>query len=205
MSRNLLQLLLILNFSFFICACNIESDSSSYQSQTIDKDALLAIIEIPAGTNKKLEYDKVSKRIKSDTLNGGDDRIIDFLPYPGNYGYLPSTMMDKSKGGDGDALDVLVLGETQESGTKMAVIPIAVLLLKDNGREDSKIIAVPAKKELQVMKLKDFATFITEYNAAQLIIQEWFLNYKGLGSIEMLGWRDEKFAKDYIEQWRIKE
>ena len=205
MLKNLLRFVIILSLLFSLLSCNTQTDAPHNVTSTSEDGSLFAIIEIPAGTNKKLEYNKDSGIIQMDTLKGGKDRIIDFLPYPGNYGYLPSTMMDKDKGGDGDALDVLVLGEYQESGTKLEIIPIAILLLKDKGEEDSKIIAVPAKKDLQVMKLKDFATFITEYNAAQTIIQEWFLNYKGFGTMEMLGWRDEKFATAYIEQWKIEE
>lgn len=202
MSKCLLHLI-ILSLCVLWISCDNNPNSNPLKSTTNEIDGLLAIVEIPAGTNKKLEYDKESRKIVADTIEGGKDRMIDFLPYPGNYGYIPSTMMEESKGGDGDALDVLVLGESLETGTKIEIIPIAVLLLKDNGVEDSKIIAVPSKKELQVMKLKDFATFITEYNAVQMIIQQWFLNYKGFGKMEMTGWRDEKFAKAYIEQWKI--
>ena len=193
--------LIILCLCLILTSCDDKRDSHPLKSTTTELDGLLAVVEIPAGTNKKLEYNKKSKRIVADTIKGGRDRMINFLPYPGNYGYIPTTMMAESEGGDGDALDVLILGESLETGTKLEIIPIAVLLLKDKGEEDSKIIAVPAKKELQIMKLKDFATFITEYNAAQMIIQQWFLNYKGFGKMEMLGWRDEKFAKAYIEQW----
>jgi len=205
MFKNLLHFIVILSLSLSIFTCSDQVNTKRNAKTSNEEGALLAIIEIPAGTNKKLEYNKQTKSIKADTIRGGKVRIIDFLPYPGNYGYLPSTMMDKERGGDGDALDVLVLGESQKTGTEMAIIPIAILLLSDGGEEDSKIIAVPAKKELQVMKLKDFATFITEYNAAQTIIQEWFLNYKGFGKMEMMGWRDEKFATAYIEEWKIKE
>ena len=36
----------------------------------------------------------------------GEERIVQFLPYVGNYGYIPSTFSDPEEGGDGDALDV---------------------------------------------------------------------------------------------------
>jgi inorganic pyrophosphatase len=34
--------------------------------------------------------------------------------YPGNYGVIPRTLLPGELGGDGDALDVLVLGELAE-------------------------------------------------------------------------------------------
>ena len=45
------------------------------------------------------------------------DRIVNFLPYPANYGFIPSTFMDKKKGGDGDALDILLISEHMVTGT----------------------------------------------------------------------------------------
>ncbi|MEM9261460.1 MAG: inorganic diphosphatase, partial [Bacteroidota bacterium] len=95
---------------------------------SIENDALNVIVEIPAGTNHKVEY-KAGKGFRIDTLGGGLARIVNFLPYPGNYGFVPSTLMDRERGGDGDPLDVLVLCESLPTGTKIATKPIAVLLL----------------------------------------------------------------------------
>ena len=39
---------------------------------------------------------------------------------------------------------------------------------------------------------------------AQNIIQDWFLNYKGLGKVEMKGWFDEKYAMSEIKKWELK-
>ena len=87
---------------------------------TYTEQGINVVVEIPAGTNHKIEYDKENKEFVVDQKNG-KDRIIDFLPYPGNYGFIPSTYMDPAIGGDGDALDVLVIGESVPTGT---VIPV---------------------------------------------------------------------------------
>ena len=60
------------------------------------------VVEIPAGTNQKIEFDYKDGTFKVDQIDG-KDRVIDFLPYPGNYGFVPGTLMDKERGGDGDA------------------------------------------------------------------------------------------------------
>ena len=43
-------------------------------------------------------------------------RLIDFLPYPSNYGSIPKTLVDSEDAGDGDSVDVLVLGEALARG-----------------------------------------------------------------------------------------
>jgi inorganic pyrophosphatase len=146
----------------------------------ITEKGINAVIEIPAGTNHKAEYDYESGEFVVETRNG-KKRVVDFLPYVGNYGFVPSTYMDPALGGDGDAIDILVISETVPSGTVMEVIPIAALELMDNNEIDTKLIAVPVDTSLRVMHATDFMTFTIKYNAAQQIIENWFLNYKGLG------------------------
>ena len=41
----------------------------------------------------------------------GKERIIQFLPYPGNYGFIPETLA-----GDGDPIDVIDLDESEQRG-----------------------------------------------------------------------------------------
>jgi len=191
-------------FSLFVLllamACK-DFKPSSKNVPTISEDGVNAVIEIPAGSNHKIEFDKSSNSFEVDQLDG-KDRIIDFLPYPANYGFIPSTLMDEERGGDGDALDILVIAESLETGTKLAVQPIAALLLEDNGELDTKIIAVPVDSFLNVIDAKDFSSFTVEYNAAQSIIQDWFLNYKGVGKTKMIGWRNERYAMMEIEKWK---
>ncbi len=162
---------------------------------------LQAIIEIPAGTNHKIEYDYASKQFLNDQVDG-QDRVINFLPYPGNYGFIPSTLMDKERGGDGDALDILVIGESVPTGTIMEVIPIGALMLRDRQEIDTKIIAIPADPLKQIIKAEDFMTFALKYDAARRIIEDWFQNYKGAEGVEIIRWEDEQFALQEVEKWK---
>lgn len=98
---------------------------------------LNAVIEISAGTNMKQAYDPRAGDIVP-VMSDGKPRRIEFLPYPGNYGFIPSTFMDPAWGGDGHALDVLVLSEYVPVGTLMEVVPIAVLKLVEAGERDDK-------------------------------------------------------------------
>lgn len=195
--------LIFLLFIFFFFSCKENSVSTNYEKlPAITEKGINVVVEIPAGTNHKIEYQKDKKRFENDKIDG-KTRIIQFLPYPGNYGFIPSTLMDEERGGDGDALDILVIGESQPTGTVQEVIPIGVLLLKDKGEIDSKIVAVPTNANQQVIAATDFKTFLIEYDAAKRIIEDWFLNYKGYGVMELIGWRDEAYAMEEVRKWMV--
>ena len=160
------------------------------------------VVEIPAGTNHKIEINKKTGRFENDSLQG-DIRVIDFLPYPGNYGFIPSTYMDPARGGDGDALDVLVLAESQPTGTVMATLPIGVMLLRDGGELDSKIIAVPADPARRIIRADNFLDFLLHYDPAKRLLEDWFLHYKGYGVMEFIDWKDEAYAMEEIRKWMV--
>ncbi|TXI78961.1 MAG: inorganic diphosphatase, partial [Flavobacteriales bacterium] len=100
---------------------------------------LNAVIEIPAGTVEKRQYDIDTNTFPID-LRNGQPRLIRFLPYPANYGFIPSTRMNKEEGGDGDALDVFVLCGAVPSGTVLEVEPIGIIELLDAGERDDKLV-----------------------------------------------------------------
>ena len=172
-----------------------------YTLPSTDGDALNVVVEIPAGTNRKVEYHPGTGYVV-DTLEGGADRVINFLPYPGNYGFVPSTLMDESRGGDGDALDVLVIGESVPTGTQLRVIPVGALMLRDRGEIDTKIIAVAADPDERTLRVENFLDFSLGNDAAKRIIETWFLNYKGDNAIELLRWEDEAYAWREVRKWQ---
>ncbi len=158
-----------------------------------------AVVEVPAGTNLKLEYNPLSQSFEPDQEEGSP-RKIQFLPYPGNYGFIPNTQMPKAQGGDGDALDVLIIAESLSTGTVMEVKPIGILLMEDEGEKDHKVIAIPADSSLQIIDTDIFMDFMIQYDAAKQIIEDWFLNYKGWGKMSLIMWEDEKFAIEEIKK-----
>ena len=68
------------------------------------------------------------------------DRILyTSTHYPANYGLIPRTYAD-----DGDPLDVLLLcSEVIQPLSLVQCYPIGVITMKDQGRLDEKIIAIP--------------------------------------------------------------
>ncbi|PYP83178.1 MAG: inorganic diphosphatase [Candidatus Angelobacter sp. Gp1-AA117] len=95
-------------------------------------DIVNAVIEIPQGSVNKYEYDKQLHVFRLDrTLHSP-------VHYPGDYGFIPSTL-----GNDGDPLDILVLVDKPSfTGCVMEVRPIGVLRMIDQGKDDEKILCV---------------------------------------------------------------
>lgn len=163
---------------------------------------LQGVIEISAGTNHKYEYNKQSLQFQQD-LRDGLPRMIDFLPYPVNYGFIPSTRMDKGRGGDGDPLDVLVLAEYLPTGTVIEVQPIGLLKLKDTGELDNKVLAIPVDPSKRIIKASNWLEFQRDYSAIRHILELFFMYYDGLGTMTVMGWDDEAAALAEINKWQL--
>jgi inorganic pyrophosphatase len=188
-------------FAVLVYGCQPEgapADPASYAART--PNGINVVVEIPAGTNLKTEYQKDSGSFEANQSNG-KPRIIDFLPYPGNYGFIPSTLMDKAAGGDGDPVDVMLLCGALPTGTVVEARPIGALQLLDEGELDTKVIAVPTDATLQTITPADFTDFSIRYDGARHIIETWFLYYDGLGTNTFEGWLNEAQASMLIEQY----
>lgn len=160
------------------------------------------VVENPAGTNEKYEYDQLQNKFDLEQVDG-KSRIIRYISYPGNYGFIPSTMMAKDKGGDGDPLDVLAIGSTIKRGSILQFAPVGILKMMDNGEEDHKIIGVIIHSDVSVIACQTLECIKTNYPGMIEIIETWFSNYEGKKGIEILGWADEKAALEMIKEWQV--
>lgn len=185
---------------FLLISCSQKKDYKIIPAQSANGN-YVAVIEIPGGTNKKIEYNPDTGQFEIDQKNG-EDRIIAFLPYVGNYGFIPSTLSDKKQGGDGDALDVLVLSEALNTGDVVEIIPIAMLKLMDEGEEDFKIIAIPADENANVLKINSFEELSERHPAVIEILKLWFINYD-TDPLEITDIVSEGETLKYIENNRI--
>jgi inorganic pyrophosphatase len=143
------------------------------------KDAsgnIQAVIEIPAGRTEKWEVDKKDGNLKWN-FKKGRPRVLKYIGYPGNYGMIPRTLLSKESGGDGDPLDIILLGPPINRGEVASAKLIGVLKLLDDGEQDDKLIAVqfnsPLKKADSIEELDERFPGITQ------ILELWFTNYKG--------------------------
>ncbi len=155
-----------------------------------------AVIEIPSGTIEKWELDKTTGEILLEQVDQ-KPRIVKYLGYPGNYGFIPRTLLSKENGGDGDPLDIIILGPPEEKGAILKCKIIGVLLLLDRGEQDDKLIAVSENSPLYLV---DNLTELNEnYIGVSDILQIWFSNYKGPGKMMSKGFGDADMALQILK------
>lgn len=158
-----------------------------------------AIVEIPSGTSAKWEVSKDDPKAVYWEYKNDKPRVVNYLGYPGNYGSIPGTALPKELGGDGDPLDVIVLGQAVPRGEVVDVRVIGVLKMLDGGEQDDKLIAVLAK-DSPFDHIESMPQLDAEYPGVSQIIDLWFANYKGPdGGMEGLGFEDVATARAVLE------
>ena len=96
-------------------------------------DHHIVVIEIPAGSRNKYEYDHDTGAIFLDR------RLFTATRYPTDYGFFPGTLA-----ADGDPLDALVLtADPTFPGCHIRVRPIGVFWMEDEKGPDAKVLNVP--------------------------------------------------------------
>ena len=154
------------------------------------------VVEIPAGTTAKWEVTKPAGELRWEVRNGSP-RVVKYLGYPGNYGMIPRTLSPKDQGGDGDPLDVLVLGAAVERGAVIPARIIGVMRMLDGGEQDDKLIAV--REGTEFAKVHSVAQLRKEFGGVETIVRQWFANYKGPGKIEVKTFEDAQVAHAILE------
>jgi inorganic pyrophosphatase len=166
-----------------------------YDTKTSDGN-INVVIEIPTGSIDKWEVDKTDGSMKWEMLEDGP-RKVNYLGYPGNYGMIPKTYLPKDLGGDGDPLDVIVLGPAVERGSIVECKIIGVIELLDRGEQDDKLIAV--MKDTPFYSVNSIAELNQNFNGALDIVSTWFANYKGPGKMEIQKIAEKERAEEILE------
>ena len=145
-----------------------------------------AVIEIPLQSSSKYEYDKELEVFRLDR------NLYSPVHYPGDYGFIPSTLGD-----DGDPLDVLVLVDVPSfPGCVMEVRPIGALEMTDQGKGDEKILCVGAGNP----RYFDVTSYEQIYPHILKEITHFFATYKDLEGkrVEVHEWKDANTAHELI-------
>ncbi len=149
-----------------------------------------AVIEVPLGGVNKYEYDKKLHVFHLDRT------LYSPVHYPGDYGFVPSTLAS-----DGDPLDVLVLVDNASfPGCLIEVRPVGVLEMLDQGVRDEKVLAVVNNdpRYTEVCNYTDIYTHILRE------VEHFFSIYKDLEGkrTKMMGWQDDQAARKIILESR---
>ncbi|MBD3846221.1 inorganic pyrophosphatase [Bosea sp. OAE752] len=153
-------------------------------------DEVNVLIEVAIGGEPiKYEMDKEAGTLFVDRF------LYTPMRYPGNYGFIPHTLSE-----DGDPCDVLVANTRPlVPGSYIAVRPIGVMLMEDEGGGDEKIIAVPVPKLTKRYENVHDYTDLPKITLDQ--IQHFFEHYKDLEPgkwVKLKGWGDAAMAKKLI-------
>ena len=146
------------------------------------------VIEIPADSKNKYEYDEKLHVIKLDRVG------YSAMAHPYDYGFIPKTRSE-----DGDHLDAFViLDHSVFPGCLVAGRPVGMVKMIDDGEKDEKIICVPATdpRYAHIMELDQLSPHLPKE------IQHFFEHYKDLQNkkTEITGWEGAEAAKQTIQE-----
>ena len=189
---NMVFLILIFTNKFLysnpINEINIKNDDGSYNF----------FVEIPAGTKEKWEVNKRNGLLEWEEKKGRK-KIINFLSYPGNYGFIPQTY-----GADGDPVDVVDLDESIERGSVKRIRIVGGLYFEDKKTVDIKFIGLDPEGTFK--NIETIQDLVLNKFASLEILKIWFESYKKSGKMVFFRLidRDEsiEIIKNSHERWK---
>jgi len=176
-------------YSTAYSSASIAADTSASIAADSTPDTVRMVVEIPAGTTDKIEYDPATGQFEL-------DRVIDYLPYPANYGFLEGTL-----GGDGDPLDAILLSRRLPTGFLVSGLPVAAILLTDRGEPDEKVLVIPADPHDRLNPCATWECLTSEHPDLVLILETWFQHYKGPGAMRFDGWAGTQATRELIRSY----
>lgn len=156
----------------------------------VDGGIINVVIEIPAGSNHKIEWNRDLAVMQLDRVEP------QIFAKPTNYGFIPQTLDE-----DGDELDALIVTDQPlTTGIFLEARVIGVMKFVDDGEVDDKVVVVPADDRNTGNAITTLADL-----PDQLIkqIEFHFNRYKDLkkpGSTTVESWGDIDEAKAVIKE-----
>lgn len=195
--------LIILNFLINEISFSetIKNVNLFHEISTFNEDGTInAVIEISSGENQKWQVSKKTGKLEWEKKNNSF-RNIKYLGYPVNYGIIPQTITPKDDGGDGDPIDILVIGEKFEKGSVVKVKIIGVMKMLDNGEVDDKLLGIFVdSKVINSNLLDDISDLEINYPGMLEIFKIWFENYKGPGQVIVQNFENKIEALEIIKK-----
>lgn len=149
-----------------------------------------ALIEIPAGSQNKYEFDKEKGVLRLDRV------LYSPVHYPTDYGYIDDTLEL-----DGDPIDILVMVTNPTvPGCLIDARVVGCLAMADDKGVDNKLLGVPVKdpRFAHVKDLGDVPPHVLRE------IEHFFKTYKDLEgkTTEIHGWKNAAEAVQILEAAR---
>lgn len=153
-----------------------------------DNRVVDVLVEIPAGSQNKYEFDKEKGVFKLDRV------LFSPMHYPTEYGYIEDTLAL-----DGDPLDVLVYTTFPTfPGCVIESRIIGMLNMSDDKGQDEKLLAVPTEdpRFKDIHSLDDMPSHVLDE------IAHFFKVYKDLENkkTDIVGWEGADRAAQVIDE-----
>ncbi len=166
----------------------------------VDGGVINVVVEIPEGSNQKIEWDRENAIMKLDRTEPS------IFAKPTSYGFIPQTLDE-----DGDELDVLIVtagSSPLPTGLVLEGKVLGVMKFEDDGEVDDKVVVRVADDR----ENGDWLNSIEDLGDAwKKRVEFHFNHYKDLkkpGSTIVKGWGDANEAKavirESIERWNRK-
>jgi inorganic pyrophosphatase len=184
---------LILPTALLLCtaACTPPPHQRPAFVEETEEAGVQVIVESPAGSVRAGWYNPLRQLIEQDTQQ------VDFLPFPGNLGFVPSTQMPHQEQAFAP-VRVMVLGERLEAGDDLPVLPFAAVILRVNKKPSILILAIPADPALRNLEIRDLSDLYIRYPGVKEGLEAWLRQWKGGAPAEVLDWKDGSYALRFI-------
>ncbi len=190
MSRSFLLLLAPL----FLAACGSGGRPMGpvhLPTHPVLEDGYQALVLTPAGANELYTYDAAQARW--DTVR--PVWLQRYLPTPAHQAAI------MVKGNDGwSSVPVWVLGKDFARGSVVEIDVVAGISYVDSGGRSVEYFALPKAGELRTVEAPTFLAFMLQYDAVKFMLEYWFRNRQGVGTVMQLQWLDEGEAGAYLDR-----
>jgi inorganic pyrophosphatase len=178
------------------------TDYADLPTYSAERKLLQVVVEMPAGTSQVQHYNPATQEFEP-RQQAGTNETVEFLPLPGNMGFVPGTRVPGMAAGTAQPVQALVLAETQPAGTVLEVTPVALLTLDMNGILESVLVAVPARPAQRILPdATDWATLNRQYPGLRSSLSLWFQHRTRPTATRIVGWKNEQEAEQYVRQHR---
>ena len=175
---------------FSLFSLNLFANPNDLNKYKNSDDHYNFYVEIPAGTKQKWEVNKDG--ILEWEEKDGEKRVVKFLSYPGNYGFIPQTL-----GGDNDPIDVIDIEESVDRGEVVVRKIIGGMYFEDKKDIDIKLIAIDEKGVFSDYDSID--KLILEKPGVMEILKSWFMSYKKPGKMVFYRYINKQESQEIIE------
>lgn len=148
------------------------------------------VVSRPAGTltTSYPESAISNKGLQEDTDSTTSVAVI---PCPFNRGFIPGLTAFFPD-------DVLLLSEFAPAGSVFAALPVGILLYKVDQRMHQLLVAIPEGGKPDFSGVTSYAHLAVRYGFVKKMLEEWIGATLEPGTVELLGWRDERIARNLI-------